>query len=294
MRNTMKKGVTGILTLLMLLAMITSCNKDDASISEEEQLEETAFAENVFAQLSADIDDAIPMSGVSDGRFGFFGFGFGFGSCMTRTVETPEDADYPKVITIEYDGECTSLSGVVKSGKIIITLTGHPSDEGSQRIVTFEDFTVNGVSIEGTWTFTYNGGGQFTCVLENGKILTPDGDVIITESTKTKTLISGGDTEDRSDDVYEITGSIVGETSDGVSYSKEIVEPLIISRDCFWITQGVIETTIGDVTTSIDFGDGTCDNIAVSTDEDGVQEEFTMEMKIRKVWRHKHQHENHG
>jgi hypothetical protein len=294
MQNLKKKGITGIFMALLFTITISSCDKENATISQEEQLEETAFAENVFAQLSADIDDAVPMDGVSDGRFGFFGFGFGFGSCMTRTVETPEDADYPIVITIEYDGECTSALGVVKSGKIIITLTGHPSEEGSQRIVTFEDFTVNGVSIEGTKTFTYNGGGQFTCTLVDGKILTADGDVIVRESTKTKTLIAGGDTEDRSDDVYEVTGSITGETSDGTSYLKEIVEPLIISRDCFWITQGVIETTIGDVTTSVNFGDGTCDNIAVSIDEDGVEEEFTMEMKLRKVWRHKHRHQNNG
>ena len=77
---------------------------------------------------------------------------------------------------------------------------------------------------------------------------------------------------------------------------KEIVEPIILTKDCFWITQGVIETTIGDMTTSVDFGDGTCDNIAIRTDETGEEEEFTMEMRIRKLWRHhhKHQHINNG
>lgn len=293
MQNILKKGHFGILLTLLLAFIFVGCDKEEAAIINDELLEETVFAENLFAQLSVDIDDAVPFEGISSGRHGFWGFGFGFGNCMTRTVDTPEDADYPKTITIEYDGECSSgFFGVVKSGKIIITLTGPPFEEGSERIVTFENFTVNGNLIEGTKTFTYKGKGQYACSLLNGKITTPDGDVIIRESTRTKTLVAGGDTEDRSDDVYEITGTVTGETSDGTSYKKEIIEPLVISRDCFWITQGVIVTTIGDASISINFGDGTCDNIAIRTDEEGNEEEITMDMRIHKMKFHKHKHHN--
>lgn len=283
MQNLVRKGQVSILTALLLVFVISGCDKEETAISQE-LIEETAFAENVFSQLSSDVEDAVPFEAVSSGRH-WFGFGFGFGDCMTRTVETPEEADYPKTITIEYDGECTSgFNDVVKSGKIVITLTGHPSEEGSQRIVTFEEFTVNGNQIEGTKTITYNGSGQFSCILEDGKIMTSDGEVIVRESTKTRTLVSGGDTEDRKDDVYEVTGTIIGETTDGSSYTKEIIEPLVVSKDCFWITKGVVETTIGDATSTVDFGDGTCDNIATRIDADG-EEEFTMEMRIRKMWK---------
>lgn len=292
MQKTIKITFRGFLTGLLLLAVFSSCNQDDANLISEEILEETAFAENVFAQLSTDVEDAIPSVGTSLGRHGFSVFGFGFGKCMTRTAESPEDAKYPKIITIEYDGDCASDKEVVKSGKIIVTLTGSHREVGSERIVTFEDFYVNDVKIEGTKTITYNGIGQFTSELENGSILTRDGKYILRESTKTKELIEGGDTEERSDDVYQVTGSATGETSDGRSYTKEIVEPLIISKDCFWITQGVVETTINGVTTSVDFGDGTCDNVAIRTNENGDKEEFEMEMKIRKCKKHKHQKKN--
>jgi len=293
MQNFMKKGHLGILLTLLLTFIFAGCDKSEETVINEELLEETAFAENVFAQLSTDVEDAVPFEGISSGRFGFWGFAFGFNDCMTRTVETPEDADYPKTITIEYDGDCNSgLFGVVKSGKIIITLTGPPFEEGSERIVTFENFTVNGNLIEGTKTFTYEGHGQFHCVLEHGKITTPEGDVIIRESTRTRTLVEGGDTEDRSDDVYEITGVVTGETSDGTSYKKEIVEPLVVSHSCFWITQGVIVTTMGDASVTTDFGDGTCDNIMTRMDEDGNVEELTMDMHIHRMMRHQHQHQH--
>lgn len=301
MNKIFKTGTLGFLTTLVFALVIMSCEKDEATLSQE-ILDETTFAENVFAQVSSDVEDAVPFEGVSSGRGGFMGFGFGFGKCMTRTVATPEDADFPKTITIVYDGDCScDFNDVIKKGTIIITLTGHPREEGSQRIVTFEDFSINGNEVKGTKTITYNGNGQFTCVLEDGNIVTKDGDVIIRESTKTKTLVEGGDTEERSDDVYEVRGEINGvyidgETGDELSYKKIITTPLSISKDCFWITSGVVETIIGEsVATTVDFGDGTCDNLAIRTKAGEEPEEITMEMKIKKMWRHlrKH-HKNKG
>jgi hypothetical protein len=285
-----KSGI--VLSILFMLFVIAGCEKDDPTVSQE-LLEETTFAENVFAQLSSDVDDAVPFEGVSSGRKGFLGFGCGFNDCMTRTVETPENEDYPKIITIEYAGECSSsFKDVTKSGKIIITLTGHPSEVGSQRIVTFVDFMVNGNAITGTKTITFKGAGQYTSTLKDGNIITKDGDVIIRESSKTKTLVEGGDTEDRSDDVYNVTGEITGviideESGVEISYTKLIDEnnPLRISRDCFWITKGIVTTTIGGAVTTVDFGDGTCDDLATRIDADG-EEIFTMEMRIKKMWRH--------
>lgn len=291
MQKRVRKGHLSILMALGLAFVIFGCQEDDSTI-DQQLLEETAFAENVFAQLSSDVDDAMPYEGVSSGRHGFKGFGFGFGECMTRTTDETGEDEFPKTITIDYDGECTSDKGVVKSGTVVITLTGPPREEGSQRIVTFENFTVNGNAIEGTKTFTYNGAGQFTSTLVDGRILTRDGDVIVRESTKTRTLIAGGETDERSDDVYEVTGIVLGETTDGTSYKKEIIEPLIVSKECFWISQGIVETTIGDAVTTVDFGDGTCDDVATRIDADGTEEEFVMDMKVRKMRRHRHSGQN--
>ncbi|NJN28569.1 MAG: hypothetical protein HC819_22630 [Cyclobacteriaceae bacterium] len=171
----------------------------------------------------------------------------------------------------------------MKSGKIIITLTGQPSVAGSQRIVTFDQFMVNGNLIEGTKTITYNGNGQYSIMLVGGKLTTAEGKVITREANRIRTIIAGQDTEDRKDNVFEVTGVVSGETSGGFVYTKEIIEPLIVSRDCFWVTKGLIEATVGDYAYSINFGDGTCDNLATKI-VDGEEEQFTMEMRIRKMW----------
>jgi hypothetical protein len=282
----MKARLSVITGMALIAMMIVSCSTDEESSL---LYDETSFAENLFAQLTADVDEVVYISGSASGRFGLGHFG-GYGpmGCVTRTVETPEDADYPKTITIVFDDECES-HGVVKSGTIIITLTGPPREEGSQRVVTFENFFVNGNQVSGTRTHTCLGNGNFTMILEDGMIITEDGKVIIREATRTRECIAGCDTWDPTDDVYQITGSASGETSDGEVYSKEIIEPLIKQWDCPWIVSGIIETTIGETVITLDFGDGTCDNLAIRT-VDGESEEIEMDGRIRKYWRKKHHH----
>jgi len=289
MKKILKKFHFSAIIALFALIAINGCDKQDASVSDQ-ILDETALAENVFAQLDADVEDALPYDELSSGRFGFGGFGFGFGNCMSRTVERPEETCFPKVVTIKYDSACTSgMHHTVKNGTIIITMTGSPSAEGSQRIVTFDNFSVNGYLIEGTKTITFHGGQQWTSVLENGKITTPDGKVITRNAEHTRTQVAGMDTEDRADDVFEITGWAEGQTAEGYDYRKEIIEPLQVSKDCFWITKGIIEVTIGDSVFTIDFGDGTCDDLAIKT-INGESEEFQLEMKCRKMWIRHHLH----
>lgn len=264
---------------LILMFVFASCsNTEDENVDPESVLEETAFTENVFTELKSDVDDAVDLSEMSNGRYGK---GFGRGACATRTVEEPEDGGYPKVITIEYGEDCDNGYGMEKSGKIIITITDSMSVVGAQVIETFEEFYVNGNLIEGTRTRTIVSETVYTCTLEGGKITTEDGDVITRESTRTYTQTSGADTDDRSDDVFEITGSASGVSAEGVSYSKTITEALVKSNDCPWIISGIIETVVDGETSTLDFGDGECDNTATLTTADGT-EEITMNYRINK------------
>lgn len=272
--------LAGILATLALVFFLSSCD-DEATATDPDALnaavDETTLVENTFATISSDVEEAIYFKSLPNGRHGF-----GFGGCATRTEEQPEGTDYPLVITLDYGEDCTFFEDFSKSGKVIITLTGDPREVGAQKILTFEDLVVNGYQIEGTKTYTRTGSNSYTVSLEGGKITTPEGAIITRASSRSKEHVSGQDTEDRSDDVYEITGSSSGVNSDGQSYSKTISSPLVISGDCIWVTSGVIESVVeGGASVSIDFGDGTCDDVAIRT-EDGISNEITMDFRARR------------
>lgn len=285
----------GLLMISFLIIGLSGCNKDEAvTETSQDVLDETTFAENIFEQLAADVDEVTFADGdisariaedPSEARIRWFKR-FGFSDCVTVTREKPDDADFPVIITIDYGDGCQSwMYDVVKKGKIIITITGRPHMEGSQRIVTFEEFYVNENHIEGVFTFTNLGNASYSCTLEGGKITTPDGGEITRESERVRTRVSGGETDERRDDVYEITGNAYGKMLNDVSYRKAITNPLVRSWTCFWITSGTIETILDETThIVVDFGDGTCDNIATKSVDGSDPEEFEMNCHIKR-WR---------
>lgn len=273
------------LTLAVLLSfsagIMFSCS--DTTESDLILVDDSEFSENVFTQISSDIDEAIIVVGSTNERTGIGNFsGFGGMGCVTRTVQKPDSTEFPKIIILTFGDNCR-FSAVDKSGSIIITLTGPRREMGSQCIVTFENFTVNGNQIEGTKTYTYAGDHIWIMELTGGKITTSEGKVITREESRTRTQVQGKETEELSDDVFEITGSAYGTTAEGVEYSREITVPLVKNRECFWILSGVIETLAGDNSVTLDFGNGECDDKAVRT-VNGDSEEI--KMKYRMQWMH--------
>jgi len=66
--------------------------------------------------------------------------------------------------------------------------------------------------------------------------------------------------------------SLEKEGKDKKGYKKVIVEPIVKSDDCGYIVSGIIKYYAyksGDWVATVDFGDGTCDDIAIKTTKDG-------------------------
>jgi len=69
------------------------------------------------------------------------------------------------------------------------------------------------------------------------------------------------------DKVFEIriTGSSNGTGKEGVSYVANIKEPLLLVAGCDHVVSGSFEATFnGRPMVTVDYGDGTCENMAVA------------------------------
>jgi hypothetical protein len=62
---------------------------------------------------------------------------------------------------------------------------------------------------------------------------------------------------------------------DSITFNRTITEPLLIDRSCEYILSGTVELLRNGETTTIDYGDGTCDDIATVT-INGVTEEISL------------------
>lgn len=194
-----------------------------------------------------------------------------------------EAGGYPKTITLDY-GDGTELgNGKMLSGVIVVEISAPRKSEDYNRQVTYTDFGVDSLTINGTSVVTIDRGEDVFRTIESDLSFTlADGTVINRSSERTWQWLEGMDTEmDQTDDKIQITGYALAETSEGDVYRKDIVEPLIRIRDCRYIVQGIVEITINnELASSLDYGDGECNSIAIL-----IKDGETIEVDLSERWK---------
>jgi len=194
-----------------------------------------------------------------------------------------------KVITIDFGDGCENKKGTVKSGKIIITYSGERGVPGATKVVTFEDFFIDSVQVEGVRTVmnvsdnSVEGLRVFETSMVGGKHTFSDGTTITREANHTRTRYRSENTEES---YASLTGNASGTLQDGTAYTMDIISEILITGACDIKVpvSGVKEFVAGDNMVTVDFGDGTCDNLAEVTTNGETE---TIELKSRGLGKHK-------
>lgn len=263
------------LILVMILAglALTSCQKsepletasleaaDDAALSE-------ALFDDVFTSLeiaSGLAEAGLKSASVSD-------------TCPLITITSAGQDFWPRNIVIDYGTGCEGLFDVVRSGKIIITVSGPRRDVGSVRTLTFQDYYVNGAKIEGTKTVTNLGPNNnqnvvFAVELTGGKIIFPDQKSITHEFERQREYIEGYATWSPWDDKCLISGVATGINLRGTGYTHTIINSLEWNAACRFLVRGTIGFEIEGIEPfELDYGDGECDAFATLSRGDESKE----------------------
>jgi len=189
-------------------------------------------------------------------------------------IITPLDAvTWPKTVTVDYGTEnMTCQDGRLRRGIINFETTGFYSEEGTVVTVTFDNYYQNNYKVEGTQIVTNDGRNSdsnlvYTVEINDGVVTTPDNKVINYEQNTTREWAEGETTIlDVCDDVYYITGTQNGLSSDSIAYLLTVQQQLDVKICCNYIRAGILDVDIEGLSTlSINYGDGTCDENAVVT-----------------------------
>src|SRR5215467_176474 len=239
--------------IFLFVAFLFSCQKENSlnnsksAVSEQDAAtysDESAQADESFddvadvSMTAADADNTASTGRLSrDYHPDFAELREAIGNCASITV-TPNDTTYPKTITIDFGDSCVGADGKLRSGKIVLHLTGPIRKPGSVLTITFVNFFVNHIHLEGTKiisNLSENGAVKFTVQVVGGKVTFPSGRGYSYESFKYKQQISGMDTRIVRDDVFQITGWAKVEFNNGVVIKLETTDPLIKKVACPWI-----------------------------------------------------------
>jgi hypothetical protein len=176
------------------------------------------------------------------------------------TIEDPNG-----VITIDFGTTgCQDGRGNTRTGKLILTYDGRRFQPGSTVVLTTNNYTINGIKLEGTRTLTNVTGSntetpKFNAVLVGGKATFLDGSF----ATRASNITWQWDRNDSgaADDELTINpASAEGVTRGGREYTVTVLEPLVYRRFCGIAVDGVKKYVIdGSKEITINYGDGECD-----------------------------------
>lgn len=286
------------IAVVALSVFVISCQKDQDLFPQAENLSEKSAqivvneisVDNAMADINFESDFFIGaegmMTGIQGGGMmqggGMHGGGINWGSGNSMHYmmgQAPEysmhgnQGQYPDSIVMNY-GEGMQLSnGRVMSGLMIINTSEEPNGDSFMRKVTYDNFSVDSMSITGMTSMFISGyhqnGGKHN-LIEDLMITLPDGTTIHRESEITREWIAGSETNlDQTDDVMQVTGLVINtitENGTEIVYRKDIVEAMIKSTNCRYFSQGIIELSqSGNVIATLDYGNGDCDDVALLT-----------------------------
>lgn len=280
----MKSKIT-ILLSLFLLGFLFSCENLDQNAESANSDLVSIVDDEIVSLKSGEIgdEDLMPVTfGCNTSNFRFRMMNHRFDSdCLTITSS---GEDYPKEIIIDYGEGCEGRHGLVRTGKIIITMSDAIVNEGAVHEVNYENVMIGDRQIELSKVKTntgQNADGHWVIESAMEKTITyEDGSTSTRNSTSANEWLSGFGTEDREDDMFLRTGSGTVVTSEGAEYTRDITTALLFDRSCLYIKSGVIELNKDGSEVIIDFGDGECDQWATVT-TDGVSEIIDLSLRGR-------------
>jgi hypothetical protein len=263
----------GLIAILAVLTSLSACLKDkEETTFDSENLSNENVSSMVDKSLSDD-EDAVSLRSGSGGC----GINWPVASCA---VVTEDSETFPKTITVDYGDGCVDIHGRTKSGKILIHLTDELIIIGAVRTVTYENYFINSVQIEGSRTATNlgpNSSDQPTFNRIVDVAITYNGSTFQRDFVETITWISGFETDECGDNVLSIVGTGSVTRPNGIIVPRTTTTPLTLDYTCGYIISGVIQVVAPLGTFTIDYGNGECDDEAVLTRPNGETQTITLQ-----------------
>jgi hypothetical protein len=201
---------------------------------------------------------------------------------LSGAVVTREGNNDSGTLKIDFGTGVTDQSGTSRRGSIVISYTGRQDRSNSTRELTFVDFYVGEVKIEGTRKITLLQVSDSVTVeridVEDGRITWPDGSIARRRLHRKRERHHNENILDR----LIIYGTEEGNHRNGRGFYIEVLEPLVFNRECVktlempLAIEGKKLIKHGQREITVDYGDGNCDNLVTITNKNGRTWEYSV------------------
>ncbi len=267
----------GLLAIAALTVLTTSCSKNEDT-ADEASLDLTAEQTTLSAEADRSADEVFNLIEIAyaeqeeeAGRTTSL-----FPDCVTITISSENEVTF---VTYDFGLGCEIGSGAIVSGTL--RLTYGPLVAATRTITfSFENFGYNNKGIAGGGTIYRErnnaNGNPASTVNKDLQVTMQNGVVASVTGTRSAEWIEGFASGTWTDNVFLITGDRDIAFSSGFNHDLLVLEALRRESTCDYFVSGVLEVTRNNGTGTLDYGDGTCDNLAVLT-INGQEYEITLD-----------------
>jgi len=283
--KTKRTLIIAALTAATIGLSLNACKKDNSTASSsatESEGVSTATSATASEMMYDDAFDVVTQSGEQSGvstssikgspivdAAGVDTVTYTTTAGATITLSPTDPSVFPKTLTVNYGAGVTSANGITRKGEIIVTLSGKIRTAGTTITVTYNNYSVNGYGLAGTYVMVpkiaANSGVNYNITVTGGSITFPNGSISTYSGSETFTQVGGIGTLSITDDTYQITGNFSYSSTNTGAITGVVTTPLVKTADCKDITSGVIALTYKGLNGTLDFGSGTCDDQATLT-----------------------------
>lgn len=253
---------------MLALGIYVSCDNDsndvDDSVSpSNEELRLAAQVDNTEDQSFSIVENAyVETEEVSRTSMNSF-----FSSCAIITV-TP-DGNGGASIVVDFGTGCVLQNGAEVEGVVLLTY-GAVQNLSRTITYTYENFIYNDNNVSGGGTLIrqlQNANGNPQSLLNaNVGVYFPVEDVVATRTlTRTREWIEGVGSGNWTDNVFSVTGNWDTTFSSGFTREGTVLTALRREASCANFVSGTIDIVQNNIAGVLDFGNGSCDNIATVT-----------------------------
>jgi hypothetical protein len=262
-----KKINKTIVVLLSVIVLFASCSDDTESEAADtnadlisEQSKQAAETDEASTKVFTIIETAFIENEEEKGSTTSL-----FSDCVEITISSENEMTF---ITLDFGFGCELNNGSLVAGKIHISYT--PIQNGTRTITySFEDFYINSKGIEGGGTIFRehsNASGNPQSTLHKNIVVTFESGLVATvDGVRVREWVEGVGSGTWMDNVFMVTGNWTTDFSTGFSRSALVIEALRREATCRFFVSGTVDVSRNDISGTLNYGDGTCDNTAILT-----------------------------
>ena len=271
-----------VLFAVILFASCTKDNNDNVGVFTAADIQTSAKLDQATNDISDIIDDVYYIENPTG-----------------KTVAPIETSSLPPCVTVTRTFNSTSWTRTINFGTAgcampngailrgVITMTGSLPYTSTGYVITysFDNFRYNDFLVQGNRTITrslgtstYQANIHPIWVMDMNMTFTNANGVYTRVGSRTRECVEGYTTVVWTDNVYVITGAWTTTFPNGYTHTNTIssTAPIRVRLNCdYRVVSGVVNITRPNHTAVLDYGAGTCDNVATLSIDGGTPIAFT-------------------